>query len=83
MTKLLLVAATVLTLGAAPAFASSCTRHMAAIDAALAKNPTLSPQQMSEVKKLRGDGETMHKSGKHTESMDALAKAEKMLGIGK
>jgi hypothetical protein len=36
---------------------------------------------MAEVKKLRTDGETFHKNKKHAESMEALGKAEKMLGI--
>jgi len=62
------------------AFASSCPKHMKAIDAAL-PNAKLSAAQMSEVKKLRAEGETLHKAGKHGESMDALGKAEKILGI--
>jgi hypothetical protein len=36
---------------------------------------------MSEVKKLRADGERFHKEGKHAESMAALGKAKGMLGI--
>jgi hypothetical protein len=36
---------------------------------------------MSEVKKLRADGEKLHKAGKHSESMAALGKAKKILGI--
>ncbi len=62
------------------AIAGSCPKHMKAIDAAL---PTakISAAQMSEVKKLRADGETLHKEGKHAESMEALGKAEKILGI--
>ena len=36
---------------------------------------------MSEVKKLRTDGEALHKAGKHQESVDTLAKAMKILGI--
>ena len=36
---------------------------------------------MTDVKKLRADGETFHKAGKHAESMEALTKAEKLLGI--
>jgi hypothetical protein len=53
---------------------------MKAIDAALPK-AKLSEAQMSEVKKLRADGEKLHKDGKHSESMAALDKAKKMLGI--
>lgn len=62
------------------AYASSCPKEMKAIDAALPK-AKLSSQQMSEVKKLRAEGEKLHKSGKHNESMAALGKAKKMLGI--
>ncbi|HYD69380.1 hypothetical protein [Azospirillum sp.] len=63
------------------ALANSCPRHMKAIDDALAKNPQLTAQQMTEVKKLRADGENLHKAGKHAESEAALMKAEGMLGI--
>ena len=54
---------------------------MQKIDDALAKNPKLSAAQMTEVKKLRTDGEAMHKTGKHQDSVDTLAKAMKILGI--
>jgi len=64
---------------ATPAFAFQCPKDMKAIDEALAKNPTLSAQQMGEVKKLRADGEAFHKAGKHQDSVDTLAKAKKML----
>jgi len=36
---------------------------------------------MWEVNRLRADGEKLHKDGKHSESMAALDKAKKMLGI--
>jgi len=62
------------------AFASSCPKHMKAIDAAL-PSAKLSSSQMSEVKKLRADGEALHKAGKHAESEAALKKAEGILGI--
>jgi hypothetical protein len=64
------------------AFASQCPADMKAIDEALGKNPALSAEQMAEVKKLRADGEALHKAGKHQESVDTLAKAKKMLNIG-
>jgi hypothetical protein len=54
---------------------------MKKIDEALAKKPMLSASQMDEVKKLRADGEAQHKAGKHKESMETLAKAEKILGV--
>lgn len=66
---------------AGPALASSCPKHMAAIDMALAANPSLGAEQMAEVKRLRAEGETLHKAGKHAESEAALGKAEAMLGI--
>lgn len=70
-----------LALASTGAFASSCPKHMKAIDEALAKSPKLSAAQMSDVKKFRADGEAAHKAGKHQDSMDALAKAEKILGV--
>ena len=37
--------------------------------------------KLAEVKKYRAEGETLHKAGKHQESLDTLMKAEKILGI--
>ena len=54
---------------------------MAKIDAALAKNPQLSAEQTAQVKKLRAEGEALHKSGKHQDSVDTFAKAMKLLNI--
>jgi hypothetical protein len=53
---------------------------MKAIDAALPA-AKLSDAQMADVKKYRADGETFHKAGKHSDSLEALGKAEKILGI--
>jgi hypothetical protein len=75
LTALVLIAAA----GVANAF--HCPVDMKAIDEALAKKPSLSADQMAEVKKLRAEGEALHKSGKHQESVDTLAKAKKILGI--
>jgi hypothetical protein len=77
--KIALFAATLFAAGSV--FAFHCPQDMKKIDDALAKNPTLTAAQMDEVKKYRADGETMHKAGKHQESLDTLAKAEKILGI--
>jgi hypothetical protein len=63
------------------AFAFHCPADMKKIDDALAKNPTLTAAQMEDVKKYRAEGEALHKAGKHQESIDTLAKAEKILGI--
>jgi hypothetical protein len=70
-----------LLLASASAFAFHCPADMKKIDEALGKKPALSEAQMSEVKKLRADGESQHKAGKHQNSVDTLAKAMKLLGI--
>lgn len=62
------------------AYANSCPKEMRAIDAAL-PNAKLSEAQLSEVKKLRAEGEKLHKDGKHSGSMEALGKAKKILKI--
>jgi hypothetical protein len=72
--------AAALAIFALPAFANSCPKHMRAIDAAL-PSAKLNASQMAEVKKLRADGEALHKAGKHDESEAALKKAEGILGI--
>ena len=66
---------------AGSAFAFHCPQEMKKIDDALAKNPKLTEAQMAQVKKDRAEGEALHKAGKHQESLDTLAKAEKTLGI--
>jgi hypothetical protein len=78
--KQLLVAST-LALASSVALAFHCPADMKKIDDAMAKNPKLTAAQMTEVKKLRADGEALHKSGKHQESVDTLAKAMKILGV--
>lgn len=70
-----------LALASAQAFAFHCPMDMKKIDEAMGKNPKLSAEQMAEVKKLRAEGETLHKAGKHQESVDTLAKAMKILKI--
>jgi len=75
-----IVVAVSLALASTGALANSCPKEMKAIDAALPK-AKLSEAQMSEVKKLRAQGEQLHKDGKHSDSMAALGKAKKMLGI--
>ena len=73
--------AALLALSTSAAFAFHCPADMRKIDDALAKNPSLSADQMSEVKKYRAEGEALHKAGKHQESIDTLAKAMKLLNI--
>ena len=78
--RTLAIAATVALL-TTPAFASHCPKDMKAIDAALAKHPSLTAAQMAEVTQLRADGEALHKAGKHPESLAKLEKAMGILGI--
>ena len=75
----LIAAALLAASGAALAF--HCPADMKKIDEALAKNPKLTAEQAAEVKKYRAEGETLHKAGKHQESVDTLAKAMKTLDI--
>ena len=70
-----------LALASSAAFAFHCPDDMKKIDEALAKNPQVSSQQMAEVKKYRAEGESLHKAGKHQESVDTLARAMKILNI--
>ncbi len=75
-----LIIAAALALAAPYAAAHNCPNEMKAIDAAM-PGSKLDAKQMGEVKKLRAEGEAMHKAGKHTESMAALGKAKGMLGL--
>ena len=76
--KKLLIAA--VALASAAAFAHNCPNEMKAIDAKMS-TAKLADADMAKVKALRADGETMHKAGKHDDSMKALGEAKKMLGI--
>lgn len=70
-----------LLLASASAYAFHCPADMKKIDAAMSSNPKISDAQKAEVNKLRAEGETLHKAGKHQDSVDTLAKAMKILGI--
>ena len=76
--KKLLIAA--VALASAAAFAHNCPNEMKAIDAKMS-TAKLADADMAKIKALRADGETMHKAGKHDDSMKALGEAKKMLGI--
>ena len=78
MTRIALAAA--LALSSSIAFAHNCPNEWKAIDAALPKTK-LDDKQAAEVKKLRAEGEKLHKEGKHSESMATLGKAKKILKI--
>lgn len=75
------LAATAALLVSGAAWAFHCPADMKKIDEALAKNPNLTAAQMTEVKKLRADGEAFHQASKHQESVDTLAKAMKILNV--
>lgn len=68
------------TLAASSAIAGSCPMDMKQIDAAMA-TATLSMAEMDKVKALRAEGEKLHKSGKHAESVAVLNQAKSLLGI--
>jgi hypothetical protein len=76
-----IVVAAGLALASSAALAFHCPADMKAIDEAMSKNPKLSAEQMADVKKYRAEGETLHKAGKHQESVDTLDKAKKILKI--
>ena len=78
MTRTALTAALVLV--SSLALAHNCPNEWKAIDAALPK-AKLDDKQMAEVKKLRAEGEQLHKDGKHSESMATLGKAKTILKI--
>jgi hypothetical protein len=54
---------------------------MKQIDEALSAQPKLSAEELAEVKKLRAEGEALHKAGKHQESVATLGKAKSKLGL--
>lgn len=69
-----------LAFAAGTALAHNCPNEMKAIDAALPRSD-LPANRIAEVKKLRAEGEALHKAGKHSESMAALGKAKGLLGV--
>ena len=76
-----IVAAVSLALASSLAMAHNCPNEWKKIDDALAKKPKLTDAQLAEVMKYRSEGEALHKQGKHTESMETLAKGQKILAI--
>jgi hypothetical protein len=76
-----LCAAAMLLVVASPAFADHCPRDVKAIDAVLQMGTNLDAEQLAEVKKLRDEGEQLHKDGKHGQSLDVLHQALDMLGM--
>ena len=60
-------------------WAMHCPQDMARIDAMLAENPPVSAEQLAEVRRLRAEGELLHKSGQHAESVQVLKQALDLL----
>ena len=61
------------------AFAGSCPALLKQVDEKIT-NSTLAPEVLKEVKTLRDQGETAHKTGKHADSVKILEEVLKKLG---
>lgn len=79
--RLTAAALSIALLWTAPAFASHCPVDIQKIDEALSGDHGLSDDQLAQVTELRDEGEELHNSGKHGESIDRLHKALEMLGM--
>jgi hypothetical protein len=65
-----------------PLWAMHCPADMAKIDEILKTDPPRDLTLLSEVRKLRAEGEALHKAGKHTESVKVLGQALDLLEAG-
>ncbi len=65
---------------AGPAFAFQCPADIAKINAAL-ESANISDEQKTQVTELRDEGERLHQSGQHQDSVNTLAQAKEILGI--
>ena len=74
-TALLLAAALLST----PVFAMHCPQEMAKIDALLKSDPPADAEVLTEVQRLRAEGEQLHNSGNHAESVKVLEEALNLL----
>ncbi|MES2818664.1 MAG: hypothetical protein V4812_06710 [Pseudomonadota bacterium] len=63
----------------APLWAMHCPADMAKIDQRLDSNPPKDAAVLSQVKTLRAQGEELHKAGEHSQSVEALGQALKLL----
>ncbi len=83
MKKLLSAAAVaaLIAVVSSPALAGTCPKMVKKIDAALAANPQVSAEQMTQITKLRNEGEAQHKAGSHAASVGSLNKALAILGV--
>ena len=78
--RIMLLAASLGAVVAAPASAFQCPSDVKKIDAAL-ESTNLSQEQKAEVMRLRDEGQRLHEQGNHQQSMDTLARAKQMLGM--
>ena len=80
MLKKLIIAGVATLAFSVSAYASQCPGDMAKIDAAMT-TAQLSDTDKAEVMKLRAEGEQLHKSGSHPDSIATLAKAKAILKL--
>ncbi|WP_447593874.1 hypothetical protein [Aquipseudomonas campi] len=69
----------VLTLFSGSLWAMHCPQEMARIDSLLQSDPPADPEVKAEVERLRNEGEQLHKSGNHEESVKVLEEALNLL----
>lgn len=62
-----------------PLWAMHCPQDMAKIDAQLQSDPPADPEVLAKVQELRAEGEALHKTGDHTESVKVLSEALDLL----
>ena len=60
-------------------WAMHCPQDMAKIDEMLKTDPPADPEVLAEVKRLRAEGEQLHQSGNHRESVKVLEEAMNLL----
>lgn len=60
-------------------WAMHCPSDMAKIDSMLQINPPSDAAVLAQVKKLRSEGEELHKAGNHSQSFKVLGNARQML----
>ncbi|PAU66172.1 hypothetical protein BZL41_02785 [Pseudomonas sp. PIC25] len=63
-----------------PLWAMHCPADMAKIDEILKTSPPSDPATLAQVKKLRAEGEELHKAGNHAQSVQVLGEALNLLG---
>ena len=62
-----------------PLLAMHCPAEMAKIDQLLQSDPPADTEVLAEVKRLRAEGEALHKAGDHAESVKVLEEALSLL----